>query len=571
MNFINIKVKYKVYLLAAFIITVFTLLILLYILPTVNKVVEDRTILKLTEVIDLPLSEIKRQYDLAQAKEKTEEEAMADALKVIENMRYSEVEYFWINDMQGQMLMHAVKPELNQTSVWDMKDPNGVFLFREFVTTVEKNGEGVVRYMWPKPGKEAPQPKISFVKGFEEWGWVIGTGVYVDDLKAIQQKFYLQMISISAVIIVISFVLVLLIVIPLNKTLRSIILRTDEYRELDFRRAIEVHSKDELGDISSAFNQVSQEIKTLLQNMVATSQELSLGSIEINSDMTQLEAGTGQTLNSTADISAVIEETSATTQMVSETIHEISDAVEVVALKATEGATKAGDVSKRAVALREDAKLASLEARNIYDSVKNRLEVAIVNAKQVDKINDLLTGIMNITSQTNLLALNASIEAARAGDAGRGFAVVATEVGKLAIESSKLVENIQASNMFISKSVHELISDSTEMLSFIDRNVLRDYEKLILIGDQYNEDAHVFNGIMMELSAVSEEISSSMVAINESMLEVNKATAQEAQSVESILYMTTDISKKTQKVMHILKTSIEHISDLDQLMSRFRF
>jgi len=138
MKFKNMKVKYKVYLLAAFIITVFTLLIMLYILPTVNQVVEDRTILKLTEVTDLPLSEIKRQYELAQAKEKTEEQAKADALTVIENMRYSEVEYFWVNDMQGQMLMHAAKPALNQTSVWDMQDPDGVYVFREFIAAVEK-------------------------------------------------------------------------------------------------------------------------------------------------------------------------------------------------------------------------------------------------------------------------------------------------------------------------------------------------------------------------------------------------------------------------------------------------
>ena len=157
----------------------------------------------------------------------------------------------------------------------------------------------------------------------------------------------------------------------------------------------------------------------------------------------------------------------------------------------------------------------------------------------------------------------------RAGYAGRGFAVVASEVGKLAVESTKLVENIQKTIDFIQKSVNELIVDSGEILNFIETNVLKDYEKLIIIGDQYNEDANVFSGIMMDLSAVSEEITSSMVSIAESMQEVSQATTQEAESVENILHMTKEVTDKAQKVTQIMQSNIKLIKALDELINKF--
>lgn len=570
MHFNNIKIRNKITMLAVFIILFFTLLIMFYIIPTVNKIIEDRTIVKLEELVALPYAEVTRQYNLAKSGAITEEAAKAEALAIIKNLRYSEVEYFWVNNYDGIMIMHPAKPALDNTNVLEMKDPDGKLFFQEFIRVAKTDGQGVVRYQWPKPGKEEPQPKISFVKGFKEWNWIIGTGVYVDDLKEIQKSIYIKVITISSIIILFSLASIALIVIPLNKTLKNIISHTTDYKNLDFRSSMNISSTDELGEIAGAFDSVSAGLKTLLQSMIKTSEELGIESKAITGDMNSLEKGVGSTLNSTSDISAIIEETNATTLVVSETIDEIKIAVEVVANKATEGAQKAVDISSRAVGMKSEAIKSSNEAHAIFSGVKTRLVNAIENAKQVDKINSMLEGIMSITSQTNLLALNASIEAARAGDAGRGFAVVASEVGKLADESAKSVSNIQKTIDFTQKSVNDLIKDSTEILNFMEKNVLKDYEKLISIGDQYNEDAHVFNAIMMELSAISEEITSSMVSIAESMQEVSKATTSEAESVENILYMTKDVTLKTEKIAVIMKNNIKLITDLDLLINKFR-
>jgi methyl-accepting chemotaxis protein len=110
------------------------------------------------------------------------------AAQAIGAIRYLGEEYVWINDMHPTMVMHPIKPELNGKDLSGMADPAGKHLFVAFADTVRAKGAGMVDYLWPRPGSEQPAPKLSYVRGFEPWGWVIGTGVYVDDLAAERRR-----------------------------------------------------------------------------------------------------------------------------------------------------------------------------------------------------------------------------------------------------------------------------------------------------------------------------------------------------------------------------------------------
>ncbi|MEI7536986.1 MAG: methyl-accepting chemotaxis protein [Comamonadaceae bacterium] len=100
----------------------------------------------------------------------------------LKDMRYDGKEYFWINDMRPRMVMHPTKPEMNGKDLAEDRDPNGKHLFTEMVEVVRANGAGFVSYEWPRPGSDKPIAKISYVKGYQPWGWIIGSGVYVDDI-----------------------------------------------------------------------------------------------------------------------------------------------------------------------------------------------------------------------------------------------------------------------------------------------------------------------------------------------------------------------------------------------------
>lgn len=107
-----------------------------------------------------------------------------EAIKTISEIRYGDSGYFWINDTHPRMIMHPIQPELNGQDLTDIKDEDGQYLFREFVTlTNQKKEGGIIKYLWEKPGSSKPQPKFSYVQKFKPWGWIIGTGAYVDDVE----------------------------------------------------------------------------------------------------------------------------------------------------------------------------------------------------------------------------------------------------------------------------------------------------------------------------------------------------------------------------------------------------
>jgi len=119
---------------------------------------------------------------LAKAGELRPDDARASALRAIKALRYEGNEYFWINDMAPRMIMHPLKPELDGKDLSSMRDPDGKALFVEFADVVRQKGAGFVRYQWPKPGSDHPVPKLSYVQGYAPWGWVVGSGIYIDDV-----------------------------------------------------------------------------------------------------------------------------------------------------------------------------------------------------------------------------------------------------------------------------------------------------------------------------------------------------------------------------------------------------
>lgn len=127
-------------------------------------------------------------YNEEQAGRLSREAAQQLAAAAIKAMRYQGAEYVWINDMEPRMVMHPAKPELNGKSLGTMADPSGFRLFNAMVELVAAKGGGSIPYLWPRPGSDLPVKKLSYVKGFAPWGWVIGTGVYVDDLDAVSRR-----------------------------------------------------------------------------------------------------------------------------------------------------------------------------------------------------------------------------------------------------------------------------------------------------------------------------------------------------------------------------------------------
>jgi methyl-accepting chemotaxis protein len=154
-----------------------------YLIPLVeNKLMEEKRNAS-KDVLDISYTLVTAYANRAEGGEFTTEEAQKRALSVIKQLRYRDNDYFWINNLEPKMLMHPMFPELNGKNLSKDQDPTGKYLFVEMVNLCNEKGEGFVNYMWPKPGTTKPVPKLSYVKLYKPWGWVVGSGIYVDDVQ----------------------------------------------------------------------------------------------------------------------------------------------------------------------------------------------------------------------------------------------------------------------------------------------------------------------------------------------------------------------------------------------------
>lgn len=188
----------------------------------------------------------------------------------------------------------------------------------------------------------------------------------------------------------------------------------------------------------------------------------------------------------------------------------------------------------------------------------------------MEQINVLSDTILNIAAQTNLLVLNAAIEAARAGEAGKGFAVVADEISALAESSKDAVNEIQKVANEVILSVEDLSQNSQEILNFIDKTVIADYDSMVNIGDQYNSDSQLVNSIVSEFTVTTEQLSASIQNMVKAINEITLANNENAEGTSKIAQKTSIVVEEADEVIKYCMITRESSQKLTDLVSKFK-
>ena len=546
---------------------------------------------ELTTLVEAAASIVNAEYAAAQTGQQSVETAQANAAKQLARLRYGQGDYVWINDMQPRMVMHPIKPEMNGQDLSDYKDPNGKKLFIEMRDAAQQFGSGFVGYEWPKPGKDKPQPKLSYVAEFKPWGWVIGTGVYVDDL---DEVFFSRLKTEGGLVFVVIAFCAAASVAMGRKLARPIVSMSTvmeqlaagnlelapadgmtRARELErMARALDVFRQNALdrerleseatatrtlteaerARASAERASAAKEQTEAVQRLGAGLKEVAGGDLmvqladgftpayaqirdDFNVAIDKLKAtivcvvdSTGTIETSAKEISAAADDLSRRTEQQAASLEETTATLtEVTAAvkKSAEGTQHARQV----VAAADD------DARKSAAVVGRAVEAMNAIAKSSQQIGQIIGVIDEIAFQTNLLALNAGVEAARAGEAGRGFAVVASEVRALAQRSAEAAREIKG-----------LISDSSAQVGVGVELVAETGRSLDRIATQVVE----INAAVAEIAVGAHEQSTAMGEINVAIEQMNLVTQQNAAMVEQSTAAGHSLSEETSKLARLM-------------------
>jgi methyl-accepting chemotaxis protein len=362
----------------------------------------------------------------------TTEQAQKQAMEAIRGLRYNQTDYFWINDLRPVMIMHPANPKLVGQDLSGIKDPDGFQVFNEMVTLAKAKGAGMVNYRWPKPGATDAVGKTSYITLFTPWGWIIGSGVYTDDVQAEFQQQVWKASSISAGIILIMALLLIVIarsiVRPLNTTVDA--MASIASGESDLTRSLQTDGNDEVTQLARHFNAFTTKLRLVITQLQQSAVGLGHASTELGSNADQAQVRSQQQ--------------SQQMEMVATAINEVTYGVQDVAKNAEHAASEMRDAESQAQQGQANIDSSLKQIDHLSGTIDQAVEVIRTLSSESTQIGGVLEVISSIAEQTNLLALNAAIEAARAGDQGRGFAVVADEVRLLAQRTQKSTAEIQA-------------------------------------------------------------------------------------------------------------------------------
>lgn len=438
------------------------------------------------------------------------------------NIKLGENGYIFVVDQKGNSIAH---PNIEGTNVWDEQDDNGVKYMQEIIAKGNEGG-GFVFYSWPLPNSDQLEDKGVYTETDPYWGWVIGASTYLADFNKPAESILKLTMIVIGVAIIIGILVIWQYASSMAKPINRVVQAMERFAEGDLtQESMSIRSKDEIGKLANAMNQMQSKLKDMIHNIAQASDLINTSSKELSQSANEVNMGAEQvaiTMNELAsgaegqahhsnELTSLMERFTADlreTNQYGEHIHQSSFEVLGLTNEGSQLMTSSNSQMKKIDSI----------VQNAVEKVKN------LDA-QAQEISKLVVVIKDIANQTNLLALNAAIEAARAGEQGKGFAVVADEVRKLAEQVgysvndiTTIVTNIQQDFDVVTSSLEDgyqevkegttQIKATSETFTTISDSINDVVESVQLISknlSKVTEDGQKMNSAIQEIAAVAEE------------------------------------------------------------------
>ncbi len=623
LHYQNWTIFKKIIVLSIFTLIPFVLLFFVLVIPTMEETLLYDKKENVKHTVEVAYGIMESFNSKAKNGVLTLEEARLLAIETIKDLRYNDAEYFFIIDDYPNMIMHPIKPELDGNSVRENKDPNGKFIFVDMIEMTKRHGKGFVDYMWPKPGYEKPIEKVSYVKKFSEWGYVIGSGIYLDDV----QKAVSAMTSSVLIFIFITIFIVLAVGFGLarliSKPIKMLEVSAGKFAAGDVNISVDINSKDETGKLAAAFNEMVTNIREMIEQVKQKSEEAELAAarareaqehaqeqqeylarstsdlmskmeffaegdltvhtkpekddddvgrlfhafnkaiVNVRKMLFEVNDAVNAAVSSSNEISASMEEMSAGTQEQSTQATEVAGAVEEMTKTIMETASNANKASTASKEASEQAQVGSEKVKKSKEGM-----VQIVETSQ--KTGDTILGLAGKTDQIGNIAQVIDDIADQTNLLALNAAIEAARAGEqgrgfavVADEVRKLAERTTKATKEIAETIKEIQSEANNANNSMNESRIAVEKGMSLT----NEVSDVLSSILNSSDNVLQQIDQVAAASEEQ----STASEQISKNIEGINNVTNEAALNMEQVAKATEDLSNLTENLKNLVARFKF
>lgn len=566
-HFKHWRIQYKIMSISIISVLVMMTGLFTYLLPMIesriNKEKQDAT----RHIVEMAMGILEQGVADVSAGKMPIEQAQKEAAEEIKRLRYEKKEYVWINDLGKpvpKMIMHPTVPALDGKVLDDpkfnkaTKSIDGIDggtnqldsknLFVAFVEVVDRAGKGFVNYEWPKPKEGGGTTtelftKLSFVQKFEPWGWVLGSGIYVDDVKRDVDNVKWVLVGMNAVFAVFMLTLCYLISRGITRTLgyvdKSLLDMSSGGGDLTHR--LQIERDDETGSLASSFNHFLDNLKEIVVRINSNAMDVAASAENLNATSASIVGGTEMAASQSTSVAIACEEMSATSAEIAQNCTRTV----TISNRATQTALEGAEIVNHAVQSIQRIAVKVQQSAKTVESLGARSE----------QIGNIVGTIEDIADQTNLLALNAAIEAARAGEQGRGFAVVADEVRALAERTTRATREIGEMIKAIQKETVSAVAAMDEGVQEVERGT-----------EDASRSGRALEEILSQIGDVTSQINHIAIAAEQQTATTNEIT----KSMHEITQVVSSASNSSQDTARDANELARMAEELKRIVAQFR-